>query len=38
MNAINTSEQLSTKEIQSLDSAHFIHPFTTVTWPPVARG
>jgi len=28
MNAINTSEQLSTKEIQSLDSAHFIHPFT----------
>ncbi|MDR3369954.1 aspartate aminotransferase family protein [Rhodoferax sp.] len=28
MNAANTSEQLDTKEIQALDSAHFIHPFT----------
>ena len=28
MNAANTSEQLGTKEIQALDSAHFIHPFT----------
>ena len=28
MNAANTPEELGTKEIQALDSAHFIHPFT----------
>jgi putrescine aminotransferase len=28
MNAPTTPEHLSTREIQSLDSAHFIHPFT----------
>jgi putrescine---pyruvate transaminase len=28
MNTSNTAEQLGTREIQALDSAHFIHPFT----------
>ncbi len=28
MNAITSQSQLSTKELQTLDSAHFIHPFT----------
>ncbi|MBK1683985.1 aspartate aminotransferase family protein [Rhodoferax fermentans] len=28
MNTHSTAEQLSTREIQALDSAHFIHPFT----------
>ena len=28
MNAITASGQLTTKEIQAMDSAHFIHPFT----------
>lgn len=28
MNTFNPSEPLGTKEIQTLDSAHFIHPFT----------
>ncbi|WP_180130148.1 aspartate aminotransferase family protein [Rhodoferax sp. BLA1] len=28
MNTSHTAEQLGTREIQALDSAHFIHPFT----------
>ncbi len=28
MNAITSQTQLSTKELQALDSAHFMHPFT----------
>ena len=28
MNAPHSTSQLSTREIQDLDSAHFMHPFT----------